>query len=140
VLSILVLVGRILYVAIFLASGVRHVTQSEAMAGYTRSKGVPAARAAVVASGALMLAGSVMVLLGVWADLGALFLVAFLLPSALIMHAFWRVPDAMARQGDRTHFMKDISMAGAGIALFALIAYAGHHLGLTLTGPLVHLS
>ena len=108
------------------------------MAGYPASKGVPAARASVVASGVLMLAGGVMVLLGVWADLGALLILAFLVPTALLMHAFWKESEPGPRLMEQTQFMKNVSMAGGALALFGLFVIAGHHLGLTLTGPLIH--
>jgi uncharacterized membrane protein YphA (DoxX/SURF4 family) len=76
------------------------------------------------------------VLLGIWPDLGALLLVVFLVPTAIVMHAFWRETDAQTRQTEMISFMKDLALAGAGLALFALFAYAGDDLGLTITGPL----
>ena len=36
-------------------------------------------------------------------------------------------------------FNKDLALAGAALLAFALFAYAGGRLGLTLTGPLFHL-
>ncbi len=68
------------------------------MAGYTKSKGVPAARLSVLASGVLMLVGGLFVLLGIWPDLGALLLVVFLVSTAILMHAFWRETDPQTRQ------------------------------------------
>jgi len=138
-MSILVLIGRVLFVSLFLSSGFGHLTKSEGMAGYAKSKGVPAARLMVIASGVLLLAGGLMLLLGVWADLGALFLFAFLIPTPLLMHAFWKETDPMSKQMEQIQFSKDIALAGAALMLFALISYVGNDLGLTLTGPLFHL-
>jgi uncharacterized membrane protein YphA (DoxX/SURF4 family) len=135
-MDVLVLIGRILFAALFLNSAVGHLTQSKAMAGYAGSKGVPAAQATVLCSGVLLAAGSLSVLLGIWADLGALLLLIFLVPTALMMHNFWTLTDAEARQGDMIHFMKDLALAGACLMLMALISYAGDDLGLTITGPL----
>ena len=45
--------------------------------------------AAVLGGGVLLLAGSLSMLLGVWADLGALLLVVFLVPTAVMMHGCW---------------------------------------------------
>ncbi|MGW6690829.1 DoxX family membrane protein [Streptomyces sp. NPDC054961] len=141
-MDVLVLVGRILFAVLFLASALNHLTQTKAMAGYAESRGVPAAAAAgaVVGSGLLLLAGGLMVALGLWADLGALLLAVFLFPTALIMHAFWKEGDGQARQMDMVHFMKDISLGGAALALMAFFSYAGHDLGLMLTGPLFHIN
>jgi len=139
-MDVLVLIGRILFAAIFLSSAVGHLTQSEGMAGYAKARGVPAAKLSVIGSGVLIGLGGLSVLLGIWADLGALLLVIFLVPTALLMHAFWKETDAQAKQLEMISFMKDISLAGAALALFALFAYVGSDLGLTITGPLFDLS
>lgn len=137
--DVLVLIGRIFFAPLFLTSALGHLTQSEAMAQYAQFKGVPAARLSVIASGVLLLVGGLSVLLGVWADLGALLLVVFLVPTALLMHNFWKETDPQAKQTEMISFNKDISLAGAAIMLFALFSYVGHDLGLTLTGPLFSL-
>jgi putative oxidoreductase len=135
-MDILVLIGRILFAALFLSSAYAHLFQTKALAGYAASKGVPSAHVATLASGVLLALGALSVLLGIWADLGALLLVIFLVPTAFLMHGFWKETDAMAKQMEMTQFLKDISLAGAALALFALISFAGHDLGLTITGPL----
>lgn len=61
--------------------------------GYARMYRVPAATLLVPLSGLMAVAGALSVMLGVWADLGALLLIAFLLPVAFFMHAFWRETD-----------------------------------------------
>jgi putative oxidoreductase len=131
-----VLLGRILLAALFLGSAIGHLTQTPAMSGYAQAKGVPAARAAVVVSGVLILLGALMVLLGIWADLGALFLFIFLIPTALLMHAFWKETDPQARQMEMIQFQKDIALAGGSLLALALFASAGDTIGLTITDPL----
>ncbi|NNH75706.1 DoxX family protein [Nocardia uniformis] len=137
-MDVLVLIGRILFVVVFLGSGIAHLTQTDAMAGYAQSKGIPAPKLAVQASGVLLVLGALMILLGVWADLGALLLVVFLLPTAFLMHAFWKETDPTAKQTEMIQFNKDISLAGAAIALFAFFAHTPE-LGLSITGPLFSL-
>lgn len=39
-------------------------------------------------TGVQQIAGALMILLGIWADLGAALLVVFLIPTALMMHPF----------------------------------------------------
>ncbi|MDT0269489.1 DoxX family protein [Streptomyces sp. DSM 44915] len=138
-MDVLVLIGRILFVLLFLNSAIGHLTQTKAMAGYAGSQGVPFPWLAVFGSGLLQLVGGLMVLLGVWADLGALLLLVFLLPTALLMHRFWREEDAEARQNSLVQFLKDLSLAGAALMLFAFFAHAGDDLGLTVSGPLFDL-
>lgn len=139
-MDVLVLIGRILFALLFLGSGFGHLAQRESMAQYAQFKGIPMPMLAVPASGVLLLAGGLSVLLGVWADLGALLLILFLVPSAFLMHAFWKETDPEAKQGEMVHFNKDIALAGAALMLFAFFAHVGHDLGLTLTGPLFSLS
>jgi putative oxidoreductase len=127
--------GRILFAGLFLMSGFGHLTQTDAMAGYAESKGVPSARAAVVGSGVLIVVGGLMVLLGVWADLGALLLVVFLVPTAVLMHGPWKAADDQEKQMEQVQFLKDLSLAGTALVLFALFA-ALPDLGLMVTGPL----
>ena len=138
-MDILVLIGRILFSVLFLTSAVGHLTQSEAMAQYAASKGVPVPQLSVVVSGVVLAVGALSVLFGVWADLGALLLVAFLVPTAALMHNFWSESDAQARQTEMIQFNKDIALAGAALMLFAFFAHTSD-LGLTITGPLFTIS
>jgi uncharacterized membrane protein YphA (DoxX/SURF4 family) len=97
------------------------------MTGYAQSRGVPAARAAVLLGGLLLLLGGLSVLLGVWADLGALLLLVFLVPTAVLMHGFWkesttprRVSPAFARPSEwpaaqRARRTRPSSHTGSGV-------------------------
>ena len=135
-MDVLVLIARILVAYLFLMSAVGHLTQSTAMAGYAASKKIPFAQLSVLGSGVLLLLGALMVLFGVWGDLGALFLIVFLIPTAFLMHNFWTETDPQSKQMEMVQFNKDIALAGAAFAFLVLFAYAGPHLGLTLTDPL----
>lgn len=132
-MDVVLLVGRILFAFLFVGAGMNHLTKSADMAGYAESKGVPMPKPAVLASGVLIVVGALSVALGVWADLGALLLVAFLLPTAVLMHAFWKETDAQMQQNEMTHFMKDLALAGAALAFFWIFS---ENPGLTLTDPL----
>jgi putative oxidoreductase len=138
-MDVLVLIGRIVFAALFLNSAIGHFTQSAAMTGYAQAKGVPAAKPAVLGGGVLLALGGLMVLFGVWADLGALLLVIFLVPTAVLMHAFWKESDGQGKQLEMVSFFKDLALAGAAIALFGFFAGVPD-LGLTITGPLFNLS
>jgi putative oxidoreductase len=135
-MDVVALIGRILFALLFLGSAYGHLTQSAAMAGFAASRGVPQPRLAVLASGALILVGGLLVLLGVWMDLGALLLVIFLVPTAVLMHPFWKETDPMAKQNEMISFQKDIALAGAALIILALYSGYGDGLGITITGPL----
>jgi putative oxidoreductase len=136
VMDVIVLIGRIMFAALFATSAFAHFTQAAGMTEYARSRGVPAPRLAVFAGAVLLGLGALSVLLGVWADLGALLLVVFLVPTAVLMHSFWKETDGQARMTEQTQFSKDLALAGAALMLFALFAHVGDDLGLVITGPL----
>jgi uncharacterized membrane protein YphA (DoxX/SURF4 family) len=117
-MDLVLLVGRILFVALFLASAMGHLTQSKAMGAYAGTKGVPSPVLATQVSGVLILLGGISVLLGLWGDLGSLFLVIFLLPTALLMHSFWKESEPMAKQMEMVQFNKDVALAGGALVLF----------------------
>lgn len=114
-MDIVFLIGRILFGALFIGSAIGHLTQAEAMAGYAGSKGVPSPKLATQASGVLILLGALMVILGIWADLGSLFLLVFLVPTAVLMHAFWKETDPQGKQMEMIAFNKDLALAGAAL-------------------------
>lgn len=117
-MAIAVLIARLFFSAIFIASGLGHLTQTGAMAQYAGSKGVPSPRVAVFVSGLMLLLGGLSVLLGLYVSVGALLLVVFLLAAAFLMHDFWTLEDPQARQNDQTHFMKDLALAGAAFLIW----------------------
>jgi putative oxidoreductase len=141
-MSAVFLIGRILFALIFLNSGVMHFTKSKDMIGYAKYKKVPAAPLAVLLSGLMILVGAVLIILGVWVDLGNLLIAAFALLSAFMMHNFWTVDDAAAKQTETISFFKNLSMAGSALIILALVnsnhavyfgPIVGHHLVLFTT-------
>ena len=79
-MDVIVLVARLLFVAIFVEASIGHLGATTSAAAYAKAKGVPAPTFSVVASGGLMAAGAVSVVLGVWGGLGCLLLAAAVLP------------------------------------------------------------
>ena len=125
-------IGQILFSLIFINSGIGHLTKLEAMTGYAKYKKVPAAKLSVVVTGLMILVGGIFVALGIYPDLGALLLAIFLIPTAFMMHAFWKETDATAKMNETVGFFKDLSLAGAALVIFALI-HGGAELGIHIT-------
>ena len=134
-MDVVLLIGRILFAFVFVSSGATvHLLRRSDGVAYARMKGVPAPELLVPPSGLKAVAGRLLVALGLWADLGALLLAAFVFPVAIWMHAFWKVTDPMERLQEQVHFTKDVALGGAALALFALFQQFGGDIGLTL-GP-----
>ena len=129
------LVGRILFAFMFVMSGFNHLAKAEAMAGYAAYKKVPAPKLANLLSGVLMLLGGLSIILGVYADLGALVLAILLVVMAVKMHDFWNA-QGEAKQPEMIGFLKNISMAGGASFLFAVAAMQDSNIGPALGSSL----
>ena len=127
-MNAVMLVGRILFAFMFVASGLNHLTKAEAMAGYAAYKKVPAPKLANLLSGVLMILGGLSIIVGVYADLGAVVLAVLLVAMAVKMHDFWNA-QGEAKQPEMIGFMKNISMAGGALFLFAYAATEDSNIG-----------
>ena len=134
------LIARLLFALVFMTSAIGHITKANDMAGYAKFKGAPGGKFGVIASGVTMGAGALMILLGIFGDLGSVLVFATLIPVSFYMHAFWKESDVQAKQMDQISFNKNVGLMGGALALFLLFAVTGANLGLTITGPLLHLS
>jgi putative oxidoreductase len=119
-MRIVVLLGRILYSAIFISAGLNHLTNPQ-VAAYAASAGVPLSSVLVPLSGIMALIGGLSILFGYKAKAGAWLIVAFLIPVTLMMHAFWTVSDPQARMMQMVMFNKNLTMLGGAF----LITYFG---------------
>lgn len=116
-MEILLLIGRLLFGGFFFMSGINHFTNLDMMSGYAASKNVPAARIAVIVSGAMLVLGGLSVILGLLPVLGLWLLILFLAPTSVLMHDFWTISDAQQRMGEQVNFLKNVALIGAAFAL-----------------------
>ncbi len=114
------LLGRIAFGGFFVYNGIHHFTETRALSQYAGAKKVPMPDAAVLISGALMLAGGTSILLGVKPKYGALAVMGFLAGVSPLIHDFWRAQDPNQRMGDMAHFMKNMALLGAALALMGV--------------------
>jgi putative oxidoreductase len=110
-------IGRLLFSAIFIFSGVNHLINVNQMVGAVQSTGLPAPRLAILGSGVVILVAGFCVLLGIFARLAAAILALFLVAAACTMHRFWGLADPQVAMQQMAHFMKNISMAGGALIL-----------------------
>jgi len=127
------LAGRILFGAIFITSGLLfHLGKREMAVGYARTKGAPFPELSAPLTGIVIVVAGAMVIIGLWVDLAALALFAFLVATAYWMHAFWKVEDPMERAQEQVHFQKDLALAGAALVLFYLYQQFGDAIGISV--------
>lgn len=113
------IVGRVLFGGYFLMSGIRHFMNADMLSGYAASKGVPAPRAAVYGSGALLAVGGLGVLSGMYIPWTVAALALFFVPVSFAMHAFWSAEPSQ-RMGESINFLKNMALLGAALMLLAI--------------------
>jgi putative oxidoreductase len=118
----LLVIGRVLFALLFLGSALGHLTKTAATTQYAQYRKVPAAKAAVIGSGVVLGLGALSVAIGIFGDLGALALAAFLIVAAFVFHSFWKESDPQSAATEQAQFMKNIALVGGAIVLFALFA------------------
>lgn len=119
----LLVVGKVLYSLIFVTSGVSHIANRDAMAGYAQFKRWPAPMASVVISGILLIIAPIVFIIGLgWLSYLALgFIALFLLATAVGFHNFWTIEDPETRINEQTAFFKNIALLGATLVIIALL-------------------
>ncbi len=135
----ILLVGRLLFAALFLNSSIFHVRKGEMSIGFATAMRFPVPPLAAWPAGLWLIAGSFSIALGLWADLGALMLTVFVVLAAAWFHRFWEIEDPEQRQTQRQNFWRNATLAGACLIIFAFFTTFGHDLPLTLTDPLFDL-
>jgi putative oxidoreductase len=111
----LVLIGRVLYSAIFLMTVVSHF--SGKVLAYAAMKGVPYPALLVPISGVVAILGALSIISGYKAKAGAWLIIIFLVPVSLYMHAFWKETDPTMMQMQMSNFLKNMSMLGAALMI-----------------------
>ena len=112
------LVGRILLAVMFIISGFGKIAGFDGTVGYIASKGLPLPQLVAIGTIALELGGGLMLAAGFKARWAALALAVFTLLAAILFHNFWAA-EAAAKMGQQINFMKNISIAGGMLMVFA---------------------
>jgi putative oxidoreductase len=115
----LAVLGRLLLCTIFLLSAVGNkIPHFSDVAKIMESAGVPAPQLMLAGAIAFLLAGSVSVVVGYRARLGAALLFTFLVLASYYFHPFWKL-EGQAQQEQMIQFMKNLAMMGAMLFLMA---------------------
>ncbi len=108
-------------VTIFLMSALGNkIPNFGSVADYMASEGVPAASIMLAGAIVFLIAGSLLIVLGYKARLGAGLLVVFLVLATYFFHDFWTfAPDSKEFEAQMIQFMKNLGLAGAMVMLIA---------------------
>lgn len=114
------LIGRILLTSPFWISGVLKLFDFPSAVGEAAHFGLQPAALVAVAVILVQIGGSLAVILNRWTWLGAGALGVFTALANLIGHAFWTLPDPMARFHDMNAFTANLGLIG-GLILAAVL-------------------
>ena len=79
---------------------------------------IPAPQLMLVGAIVFLIVGSVLVIVGYQARIGATLLLVFLVLATYYFHAFWKL-EGQTQQDQMIQFMKDLSMMGAMLFIIA---------------------
>lgn len=116
------LAGRFLFSLGFLVCGAAHLVNLGQTVRYLEQKRIPGPRPVAVATGLMLLAGGLLVLLGWSRFIGAGLLFLVLFPGAFALHPFWNETDPLARRAETAQFFMTLGLSGAAL----VVAFYGY--------------
>jgi putative oxidoreductase len=136
--GLIFLAGRLLFGLFFaLVAGFGgHIRSGKMLEGYARSVGFPLASIAGWPTGLWLVAGGLSVALGIWPDVGALMIAAFVVIAAINFHRFWEIEDQMQKMTQQQLFFRNVTALGTSLILFGTFAAFGPELRYAITQPL----
>jgi putative oxidoreductase len=139
--GLIFLTGRVLFGLYFaIVAGIGgHIRNSKMLEGYARSVGFPVAAIAGWPTGLWLVAGGLSVALGIWPDVGALMIAAFVVLGALYFHRFWEIEDQMQKMTQQQLFGRNVIALGTALILFGIFTAFGPELRFAITQPLFNL-
>lgn len=118
--GIVTVAGRVMLCTIFFMAAVGNkIPHFSGVAQVMGQVGIPAPELMLVGAIVFLIAGSVSVVLGYHARLGASLLLIFLILATYFFHNFWTLSDPKAVEAQMIQFMKNLSMMGAMLFIIA---------------------
>jgi putative oxidoreductase len=142
VAGIIVLVGRILFVIFpaYVSGWSFHVKNAKAAEGYAQAVGFPVPSVAGTVAGAWLIVASISIAVGIFPDIGALMLAAFVAFAAWYFHAFWKLEAGDMKQTQSMSFWRNVMIFASCLVMFAFFTSVGEGLRFSVTDALIDLS
>jgi putative oxidoreductase len=113
-------VGRMALAWFFLSECWARVSDWSATVTTLQNAQIPAAELLLVLALAIMMLGGAALALGYHARHGALLLFGFTVAASLVLHAYWKMPDASMRAAEYAEFVRDLAVAGGLLLVVGL--------------------
>lgn len=105
-------VSHLLLSGIFISGGASAFLQPGGRVEKVGNAGIPQPKQAVTLNAATMVFGGTLLALGILPRLAATMLLASLVPTTLVGHAFWSEENAAGRKAQQTQFFKNLGLMG----------------------------
>jgi len=117
------IIGQVLFGGYFLFAGINHFTKVNMMTEYTRMHGIPAPKFGVLVSGALLVFGGSVIVLGYmpYMQYALLALIVTLIPIIMFMHPFWKETEPQSKMNQMQHMLKGMALLGATFMLYGML-------------------
>ncbi|KIL42360.1 hypothetical protein SD70_01835 [Gordoniibacillus kamchatkensis] len=115
--QLLVLAGRILFAFIFIGAGFGHLRNMGHTAQIAAASGAPFPKLSAWLASLLALLGGLSVAFGFMAQIGAVLLIVFLVPTTLLTHRFWGLDNPQEANMQKVHFLKNAALLGGAVML-----------------------
>jgi len=110
-------IGLLLFTAIFLMGGWAQFTAPEPHADQAANSGLPVPPTVSRVNGLMMMLAALALQIGPLRRLSALLLALQLIPVTYVGHRFWEAESDQEKMTQQTHFLKNVSLLGAALAL-----------------------
>ena len=118
--GVVAVLGRVMLCTIFFMSAVGNkIPHFGAVSDVMGKVGIPAPSLMLAGAIVFLLAGSVSIVVGYRAPMGAGLLLVFLVLATYYFHGFWREADPKAQQDQMIQFMKNLGLMGAMLLIIA---------------------
>lgn len=118
--GVLAVLGRVMLSAIFLMSAAGNkIPHFDNVARLMGDRGIPATKVMLVGAIAFLIVGSLSIVLGYKARIGAALLLIFLVLATYYFHDFWNTTNDREKLEQMTQFLKNTSMMGAMLLIIA---------------------
>ena len=118
-MALITWLGQLLLSVIFIQGGSSAYLEPGNRPTKVAKAGIPEPELAVKANGALMAFGGLALALNIWPKLAATALLASLIPTTLVGHAFWQEEEAGSRKAQQTQFAKNLGLIGGLLLVLA---------------------
>lgn len=116
-MSALTLVARLMMSFIFIWSGIGKIYFYNDTANFMLAKGMQYVSFFLIGAILIEILGGIAILLGFFGRYAATLLFFYLIPTTIIFHAFWQVPEA-ERHLEMTMFFKNLNILGGLLYIF----------------------